>query len=327
MNIRMWPRFSGVVLFRIFIVLVGFLPLLLTGCGREKGSTVVDFERVVRIEKPFSILPSSLVLRVAVAAMISPKETFTSYRDLLTYIGRKIGRESEFIQRKTYREVNDLLGMGRIDIAFLCSGPYAAGREQYGLNVLAVPQIQGAHDYRSYLIVKGDAFQSLEDLKGRVFAFTDPESNTGALVPSYWLARMGKRPESYFGKLIYTYSHDNSIRAVSRGLVDGAAVDSVVWEYYRRRNNALTGATRIIRQSEPYPVPPVVSSMVLDNEERNRVSQALTSMHMDPEGRRILENLGFDRFIPPPEDWFENLVRIEKMVAFMGEKGRGVEKH
>jgi len=325
MVVRSFDRSGGFTFFRILFVFLGFLALLPAGCGRDDVA-VVDFERVVKIEKPSSNNTANPVLRVAVAAMISPKETFVSYRDLLTYIGQKIGRETEFFQRKTYREVNDLLGMGQIDIAFICSGPYAAGRKQYALELLAVPQIQGAHDYRSYLIVKNETFRSIEDLKGRVFAFTDPESNTGKLVPSFWLDRIGERPESFFGRLIYTYSHDNSIKAVSRGLVDGASVDSLIWDYYNRRNPELTGSIRVIRQSEPYPVPPVVASKAMGKNDRDRISEALVSMHTDPEGRRILEHLGFDRFIIPPEDWFENLVRIEKMLATLSEKERGVEK-
>jgi phosphonate transport system substrate-binding protein len=324
MNKGVFSGTRGFDWFRVLVLFVGFPSLLLSGCGRDNVA-VVDFERVVKIEKPSSAVSSSPVLRVAVAAMISPKETFTSYRDLLTYIGQRVGRETEFIQRKTYREVNDLMGMERVDVAFLCSGPYAAGRDHYGLQVLAVPQVQGAHDYRSYLIVKNEAFGSLEDLRGRVFAFTDPESNTGRLVPSYWLSLLGERPEGFFGRIIYTYSHDNSIRAVARGLVDGAAVDSLIWEYYRRKNPALTASTRVIRQSETYPIPPVVASSALDKDTRDRVRRALISMHMEPDGRRILEQLGFDRFILPPEDWFENLGRIKKMQASPGEKGRAIE--
>ncbi|RJR51694.1 MAG: phosphate/phosphite/phosphonate ABC transporter substrate-binding protein [Desulfobacteraceae bacterium] len=317
------PANSGSLRIVVFLAVL----FLINGCGRENVEVeVVDFERIVKIEKPSLNPDVSPPLRVAVAAIVSPKETFSSYRDLLTYIGHKVGKETEFIQRKTYREVNELLGMGRIDIAFICSGPYAAGRKQYALELLAVPQVQGAHDYRSYLIVKNRAFRSMEDLKGRVFAFTDPESNTGKLVPSYWLSQIGERPESFFGRLIYTYSHDNSIRAVARGLVDGAAVDSLIWEYYRRRSPGLADSTRVIRQSEPYPVPPVVASRVLGREEREEISRALVSMHMDPEGRRILDNLGFDRFIHPPEDWFVNLAGIEKMLAAFEEKERGVQE-
>lgn len=121
--------------------------------------------------------------------------------------------------------------------------------------------VRGEPFYLSYLIVnRNSAFQTIEDLKGRVFAFTDPESNTGALVPKYWLARIGQSPDRFFKETVYTYSHDNSILAVARGLVDGAAVDGHKWEYYNRRNPYYTARTRVIKKSEPVGAPPPVPS-------------------------------------------------------------------
>jgi phosphonate transport system substrate-binding protein len=309
----------------LVLALLAF-PLLLPSCGKDPQPVIVDFEQVIKAEKPVSQPSASPPLKVAVAAMISPKETFSSYGLLLDHIGHKTGMQTEFIQRKTYQEISELLGKGGIDIAFICSGPYARGKERYGFELLAVPQVQGRCDYHSYLIVKDRAFRSLEDLKGRVFAFTDPESNTGRLVPAYWLALLGERPESFFGKILYTYSHDNSIQAVARGLVDGAAVDGLVWEYYGNRNPAFTAPTLVIRQSESYPIPPVVASRELGKQETDRVRQALLTMHLEPEGRMILDQLRVDRFVLPPEDWHGNMARIEKMLALVEEKDRGMEK-
>ena len=48
-------------------------------------------------------------LRVAVAPMMSPSDTFESYCRLLQYLGSKLGMELEFVQRKTHAEVRDLL--------------------------------------------------------------------------------------------------------------------------------------------------------------------------------------------------------------------------
>ena len=125
-------------------------------------------------------------------------------------------------------------------LAFICSGPYATGKGSLQFEPLAVPMVQGSHFYQSYLIVnKNSSFNHLEDLKGHSFAFTDPHSNTGKLVPSYWLTQLGEQPETFFSQIIYTYSHDNSIMAVSRGLVDGASVDSLIWEYYRPKSHLL----------------------------------------------------------------------------------------
>ncbi len=248
--------------------------------------------------------------------MVSPKETFVHYRRLLDYLGERLGMDVELVQRKTYGEVSELVGNGGIDLAFVCSGPYATGREKYGFELLATPQIQGSHFYQSYLIVnQGSPVQRLEDLKGKVFAFTDPDSHTGKLVPSFWLARMNERPESFFGRVIYTYSHDNSVLAVARGLVDGAAVDGLVWEFYRQKKPSLTDATRIIRKSEPFGIPPVVASGSLAPESRLAVREILLAMHEDPMGAGILGEIMIERFVEPRDEWYDGIRHLWRGLA------------
>lgn len=309
------------------VAVLFFFSYLLWSCTRDSDTIVVDFHKTVPLKKPAYHPPLSPSLRVAVGAMVSPKETFIHYRQLIEYIGKKIARPVELVQRKTYLEINQLLGRGEIDIAFICSGPYAGGKEEYGFHVLAVPQVQGTHFYRSYLIVnKKQAYQWLEDLRGRVFAFTDPESNSGRLAPTFWLYQMGEKPERFFSKIIYTYSHDNSILAVGRGLVDGAAVDGLVWEYFQNTNPELTRPTRIILKSEPYAIPPVVASRDFPQEKRKQIRQILLAIHLEAEGRQILNGLMIDRFIAPPVDWFENAKKIQKRTVFLKERDHGSKK-
>jgi len=286
------------------------------GCGGDNDTVVVDFSKTVAVERPASPDSGSARLRVAVAAIISPKETFVYYRQLLDYIGGKLGSEIEFVQRKTYGEINELLARGQIDIAFICSGPYALGKEKYGLELLATPQVQNSHFYQSYLIVNtNSAFRSLADLIGTIFAFTDPDSNSGKLVPTVWLAQMGETPEAFFRKTIYTYSHDNAILAVARGLVDGAAVDGLIWEYFHQKNPIFTSKTRIIRKSEPYGIPPIVASKSLTPQLKALIRQELLAMHQDNEGKKILNELLIDRFISPRDEWYDSIRKMNLVLA------------
>ena len=318
--------FSARFLLRRAVLYLSFA-LLFLGCTRESDTIVVDFHKTTPAEKPIQEQPGAPSLRVAVGAMISPKETFVYYRQLIDYIGKKMGRPVDLVQRKTYSEINQLLGRGEIDLAFICSGPYAAGREEHAFELLVAPQVQGSHFYRSYLIVnKNQPYQKLDDLRGRVFAFTDPESNTGRLAPTYWLKQIGEEPDRFFSKVIYTYSHDNSILAVGRGLVDGAAVDSLIWEYFRNVDPELTQPTRIIKKSEPYAIPPVVASRSFPEEKRRQTKDFLLSMHLDAEGRRILDGLMIDRFIVPPSDWFDSVKQIQRMAASLQEDDHGAQK-
>ncbi|MEJ5357850.1 MAG: phosphate/phosphite/phosphonate ABC transporter substrate-binding protein [Desulfobacterales bacterium] len=300
--------FRGKLLFTS--ALVAILPLAFA-CGPEVEYKAINFSAGVVRQASGTERPAEGVLRVAVAAMVSPEETLNRYKEFLDHLKRRSGREVFLIQRRTYGEVNDLFPRGEVDLAFLCSGPYALLRERLGFHALAAPVVGGRPFYQSYLIVPRQASASeLEHLRGGVFAFTDPESNTGHLVPRYWLAARGERPENFFRKTIFTYSHDNSILAVARGLVDGAAVDSHLWEHFTRTRPELTSAGRVILRSEPFGSPPIVASRELPENLRQRLQEIVLSMHADPEGGRILQSLGIERFGPPQETWYDPIRRM-----------------
>jgi phosphonate transport system substrate-binding protein len=286
---------------------------LLFGCTEDQNATFVDFSKRMVAERPGDGHQAEAHFKVAVGSIISAQETVVYYHELLEYIAEKLGREINLVQRKTYGEINQLVSTGQIDLAFICSGPYASGREKFGFEALAMPRVRGSHLYQSYLIVNRDGpIQTLADLKGKVFAYTDPESNTGRLVPTYWLSLQGKKPEDFFGKTIFTYSHDNSIKAVAMSLVDGAAVNGQVWEYYHQRNPAFTTRTRIIRKSEPFGNPPVVASSHLHSEMKLRTRDLLLNMHQEPEGMKILKKLMIDRFIPTSERYYDPILAMKK---------------
>ena len=280
---------------------------MISGCSSDAEYKPVDFSKTFSIAQPETKAEPDNVLRMAVAAMISPKETLVYYQELLGYIGKKSGHRVQLIQRRTYDEVNALFPKGEIDLAFICTGPFAASREKFGFEALATPQVRGQPYYQSYLIVHKDSpHQKFDDLRGRVFAFTDPDSNTGAMVPRFWLAQIGETPESFFSKTIFTYSHDNSILAVAKGLVDAAAVDGHQWEYFERFSPAYTSKTRVIRKSQPFGSPPLVASGRLRDEVRLKIQELMLAMHTDPEGKRILDSLLIDRFVLPREEWYES---------------------
>jgi len=286
---------------------------LLVGCGGDAEVKVVDFSKTVEIEQPARPAATTEHFRVAVGAMISPRETINLYHDLLDYISNRLGREIELVQRKTYGQINTLFTTEEIDLAFICSGPYATGKDRYGFHALAVPQIHGNHLYHSYLIVHKDSpYKVFSELKGKIFAFTDPDSNTGHLVPAYWLSLQGETPENYFDRTIYTYSHDNSIMAVAMGLVDGAAVHGQIWEFYNERNPVYTSKTRIIKKSTGFGNPLLVAARNLPSQTKKDISELLFTMHQDRRGKTILDELMIERFVTPDDRWYQPIVAMKQ---------------
>lgn len=292
------------------LVLLSFFifALLIWGCEKSNEYKFVDLSEKMVPESQNVSAPGPKQLRVAVAAMISPKETLVYYEELLNYIGREVGYEVVLIQRKTYSEVNELFPKRLIDLAFVCSGPYANEQEKYKFEGLATPIVRGKPYYQSYLIVqKNSPYNSLEDLRGKIFAFTDPDSNTGTLVPRFWLYQKNEAPDSFFNRVTYTYSHDNSILAVAKGLVDGAAVDGHKWEFYNAKNPYFTSKTRVIKKSDYFGSPPLVASSFLQSQLKKSIQKVILTMHKSENGKKILDNLIIDRFELPHEEWYKNV--------------------
>ena len=280
-------------------VVLFFVSLLLAGCAASPSGPVIDLSDLQPLP-PASGWGDVVPLRVAVAAVISPKGTAESYQPLLDYLSLKLDRPVELVQRRTYSEVNDLIESGYVDVAFVCTSAYVAGHDQFGMELLAAPEVNGEIVYYSLLIVPRDSpAESMADLRGAVFAFTDPMSHTGRMYPTYLVQQLGSTPDQFFASTFFTYSHDDAIRAVADGLADGAAVDSLVYDFVVSRDPALGENLRIIHRSPPFGIPPVVVSPNVRPQLKAELQTVLFSMADDPqgEGQRALQAIGIDRFV------------------------------
>ncbi|RJP50008.1 MAG: phosphate/phosphite/phosphonate ABC transporter substrate-binding protein [Anaerolineaceae bacterium] len=276
-------------------ILWSILVAILSACT-SRQEPFIDLNALTPISPSAS--RDTLPLRVAVSAVISPQGTVESYAPLLEYIEATLGRPVELVQRSTYAEVNDLVEMGEVDVAFVCTGAYLIGELEFGMQILVAPVVNGEAAYHSWLIVPSDSpAQSITDLRGKTFAFTDPLSHTGRLYPTYLIYQMGERPETFFGRTFFTYSHDAAIQAVASGLADGAAVDSLIYTYLVQREPGLEKKLRIIHKSPPFGIPPIVVSPSIRPQLRAELQAILLEMHKDPQGQDALAILDIDQFI------------------------------
>lgn len=213
------------------------------------------------------------------------------------YLERKLQRPVIFIQRDSYRETMDLIDKGSLDFAWLCDYPYLALGK--AVRLLAVASYQSRPFYRSYLIVpaRDTTTASIVDLKGKVFAFADPHSNTGYVVPRHVLKKAGINAGTHFRKTFFTWSHAKAIEAVASGLAQGANVDSYVWDSLQKVAPQLAARTRIVWKSEEFGFPPIVADQRVGQEDFEAFQKALFGMGDDPAGRALLAKLNLDGFI------------------------------
>lgn len=261
---------------------------------------LAELETVSQSARAYRHLPGATMIRFAVAPVLSPTATARSFSALAQYLSAGLDQPVQLILGKSYAEINALVRQREVAIALVCSGAYILGRREFGMKALAAPVVDGRKSYRSYIIVRSDSrLSSWRDLRGRTFAFTDPMSNSGRLAPAYLLARNGFTPGSFFRNVTFTYSHDLSIEAVANGLVDGAAVDSLVYHRMIVAEPSLGSRTRIVWRSEPYGINPIVVAPGLDAGLTRRIERTLLDMNRHAQGRKVLAQLGVDRFEKP----------------------------
>lgn len=237
---------------------------------------------------------------------------------LKSYLERSTGHSVQLVQRRTYEEITSLLLSGQLHAAWICGYPFVQYRDR--LSLVAVPLWNGKPLYQSYLIISKEREASrVEQLKGDLHAFSDPNSNSGYLVTAALLARQGLRPEQFFRQTFFTYGHRNVVRAVAAGLAQSGSVDGYVWEVMSAIEPELTGRTKILRKSEMLGFPPIAcASPERQSETVLSIRKALLDMTDDQEGREVLGLLRLDGFSNEDASLFDTIAQEMSLVRSLG---------
>lgn len=141
-------------------------------------------------------------------------------------------------------------------------------------------QANGSLGFRACLITHSDSgIFTPEDMAGRTFAFNDPGSTSGYLVPAVFFAtEMGIEPDKHFAKVLFTGSHEASIHAVATKQVEIASTNLVDLQQAMLKDKALRGSLRVIWVSMLIPNDPIVVRKDLPASLRQAVQRSLLTM-------------------------------------------------
>lgn len=243
------------------------------------------------------------------AVVVTENLRFLDQWDL--YLEEKTGRQVEFVLRRSYREIMDLLDSGIIDFAWICGFPYVQPRTPESIQLLTVPVYRGAPRYHSYIIVPhGSEDRGFRDLQGKIFAFSDPDSNSGFLYPLSLMIKQNENPETYFRQTFFTFNHAETVQAVAEQFADGGAVDSYIWEYLAAFSPEVTEKTRIIKKSPSFGFPPIVARVGVNPDTIRQMKETLQNMDLDDTGRSLLGQLKLDGFEPQADSLFNEIRAI-----------------
>lgn len=262
----------------------------------------IDFEQVEPIPG-YKMEMREAPLRVAMISVLNHVRTEVYQSQMVRSLERLLGRPVLLLHCRSYAEINQLLAKGDADVAFLSSGAYMVYGKKEDVRLLAMPERGGTNYYFSYVIVpRASNLTSLAELRGRRFVYVDPMCYSGYLELRAYLRKVGEDPETFFRSSYFTYSHDDSLRAVADGLVDGGVIASLTYDYYREYAPAILEQVRIVQVLPGSGMGPVVARR--DLKEADAVQEILLHLDRDPEAKEAMEQLLIDRFVPPQPELY-----------------------
>jgi phosphonate transport system substrate-binding protein len=176
-----------------------------------------------------------------------------TYRPLAQYLSQQLGRPVELRTVDTWEALAKSLANGETDIALLGPWGYVLANHESGAQAISTILYDGKPEYSAIIVTHPDSrIKTVDDLKGKTFAFGDKGSTSGYLIPLHFFMQQNIEPEKYFGKVLYT-KHQAIETQVAAGQLDAGA------DYNRNRNAMIevglikAERSKIIWQSAPLP--------------------------------------------------------------------------
>ena len=199
---------------------------------------------------------------------------------ILAQLEKDLGVKVKAVTATDYRGTIEALKFKKAEIGHLGPKAYVEASNNNYANVEPIAQLQlanGSLGYRSCLIVHADSdIFSPEDMAGKTFAFNDPNSTSGYLVPSaFFMMELGVDPKKHFSKVTFSGSHEASILAVSAKKVEIASTNLPDLQQLTRENKVPRGALRVIWVSKLIPNDPIVVRKDLPASFKSAIQESL----------------------------------------------------
>ncbi len=211
-----------------------------------------------------------------------------------------------------------------IDFAYFGPKSYTEASARANAEALALElNKDGARGYYGIIITKKNSgIDTLETAirNNRTFAFTDPNSTSGCLVPSVLFYRdLETPPEELFKEVSFSGSHGASILAVKNGKVEVASTNNIDMDRMIEKGSVSPDDFNIIWRSELIPGAPMCGRKDLPNSLKAAFTGALMSFNFDKKGIEKIQNGGY----APVNDSTYDVVRYMKRLKAQLQEQQG----
>lgn len=257
------------------------------------------------------------VLRVSAIPDEAPTELLRKFKPLGAYLEQQLDMQVEFVPVSDYAAVVEALAADRIDLAWLGGFTFVQARLKTGN---AIPLVQRAEDekFTSKIISADPAVQSLQDLKGKTFAFGSVSSTSGSLMPRYFMLQDGIEPEQFFSRIAYSGAHDATAAWVQAGKADGGVLNASVWDKLVAAGKVDTDKVKVIATTPPYFDYNWTVRGTLDPVVRDKLQAAFLALDpANPQHKAILDLQAASRFIPTKAENYQGIEQAAQAAGLL----------
>jgi phosphonate transport system substrate-binding protein len=270
---------------------------VLSGCGPKRGGQASTNAKPIAGTLTFTVVPYDTAVKLS-----------EDYGPMATYLAKKIGvAQGHFFPVADYAGVIAALRSGQVDVAYLSSFPYALASGRMHLTPLAMPWVRGDLMYHGIVFVRRESpIHTIDDLKGRTFAFGDPGSTSGYLLPRRLLETHGI-PLSALKRYYNAGDANAVVAAVENGTADAGAAYNLVFEVAYKEHPEKTSQMRVVARTEDIPNGIYVAREGLPAAQIDALKQAFQDMNTDPDGRAAMLKAPNDKVVPPDDRLFNGV--------------------
>jgi len=248
------------VLLMVVLLLAG--SLFMVGCGSEEEAE------------------DRGVLRLGAVPGEEEQKRRDQYQNFVEYLERALDMDVELYVASDYTATVEAMRAGRIDLVWYGPLSYilAVDVAEAEAFALSYDSEMGVF-YESYIIVHEDSeIYELSDLVGKTFAFVDPASTGGHLIPRLQLVEAGLDPDEDLEAMAFVGGHDAVAAAVENKNIDAGSIVRHMYERGVEAGRINEDEIRIIATSDPFPGGPLAYRKSLDEDLKEAIRDAIFNM-------------------------------------------------
>ena len=231
------------------------------------------------------------ILRVSAIPDENPNELLRIYTPFAEYLSRELAVKVQFTPVVDYAATVEGLAAKKLDLVWY--GGFTSVQAVRRTNGTAKRLVLRQEDaeFRSVFIANpGSRIKSLEDLKGKTFAFGSVGSTSGHLMPRHFLLQAGINPEKDLKQVAYSGAHDATALWVESGKVDAGALNFLVWDKLVQTKKVDLGKVNVFYTTPPYVDYVWTARGDLDQGIQDKIVAAFLKLdYANPEHRKLLD--------------------------------------